>query len=172
MGPSDGVAGSVVGDSSSPGLGTDTAPRIKITLDELLRIGTLVRVKTIHNVQYEGHVLACDSHTQQLFLSVQSSSGSKDASCGPNQPVPPRHDVVLLNMNALSALDTISPPDANTPPPTLSQLNVQEIEARRLKNVEKKWKKISCVGVGVSSEGQSLFDKLKNQTIGRSALRL
>eukprot|EP00058_Branchiostoma_floridae_P020681 XP_002606171.1 hypothetical protein BRAFLDRAFT_126492 [Branchiostoma floridae] len=76
----------------------------------------------------------------------------------PSGKGPDRHDVRIVNLALVSHVDVVH--ECTEPPPALPVLNFQKLEARARHECSEKWKAVNLIGIGVSPEGQKLFNAI------------
>ncbi|XP_062872060.1 protein LSM12 homolog B [Trichomycterus rosablanca] len=114
---------------------------------EYFSIGSHVSCLTCLGQRLQGEVVAFDYQSKMLTLKCPSSSGK-----------PNLNDVVLVNLAYVSDVDVIND-RAGTPPP-LASLNFSKLANRARAEKEDKLSQAYAISVGVSVEGQQLFQTI------------
>ncbi|KAL4222005.1 protein with role in RNA processing [Mactra antiquata] len=117
--------------------------------NEYFSIGSIVACTTCYQQKIQGEVLAFDLGTKMLAIKSQPTSGKHNV-----------HDVKLVNLAFVSEVKVLKEADRDSSPPPLSNLNAQKINARLRQNIEEKKRQVNYIGVGVSPEGQKVFNAI------------
>ncbi|XP_045170510.1 protein LSM12-like [Mercenaria mercenaria] len=117
--------------------------------NEYFSIGSIVSCTTCYQQKIQGEVMAFDLGTKMLAIKCQPSSGKHSV-----------HDVKLVNLSYVSDVKVLKEADRDTSPPPLSNLNSQKINARLRQNIEDKKRQVNYIGVGVTPEGQKVFNAI------------
>ncbi|XP_035688466.1 protein LSM12 homolog A-like [Branchiostoma floridae] len=109
-------------------------------------VGSSVSCTTCLGQNIQGEVVAFDPPSKMLAIKSPSGKG------------PDRHDVRIVNLALVSHVDVVH--ECTEPPPALPVLNFQKLEARARHECSEKWKAVNLIGIGVSPEGQKLFNAI------------
>ncbi|KAK3108098.1 hypothetical protein FSP39_001151 [Pinctada imbricata] len=123
---------------------------MKITMaqeGEFFSIGSSVACTTCYNQKLQGEVVAFDEGTKMLAIKSPAQSGKHNM-----------FDIRMVNLSYVSNIKVLR--ECNDPPPSLSTLNLAKINTRLRQNLEEKRQKASHVGVGVTPEGQRVFNSI------------
>lgn len=161
------------------------AGNIPITLEEFLKVGSTVKATTLHGVVHQGEIMAVDNKTRLVFLAVPTKSADQGNNHNSNSNNSgtggTRHNIVMINLNMLKKLDTVTDNNSSTSGGDLKQKSggggphvngitaqlqscrVEDAELRFRQTLSDKMKRVDAIGIGVSPEAQLLFDKLSKQ---------
>ncbi|XP_029641452.1 protein LSM12 homolog [Octopus sinensis] len=114
---------------------------------ECFIVGSRISCTTVYNEKLEGEVAAFDIGTKLLIIKSNATSGNSNL-----------HDMKLINLDYVK--DVIVLADAKEQPPQLMPLNLAKLTSRIRQNVDSKKERVNHVGVGVSAEGQAVFDAI------------
>lgn len=93
--------------------------------------------------------MAFDLATKMLAIKCQPASGKHSV-----------HDVKLVNLSYVSEVKVLKEADRDVSPPPLSNLSNQKINSRFRQNIEEKKRQVNYIGVGVTPEGQKVFNAI------------
>ncbi|XP_060066989.1 protein LSM12-like [Ylistrum balloti] len=114
---------------------------------EYFSIGSIVSCTTCYNQKIQGEVLAFDEGTKMLAIKSSAASGKHN-----------RHDIRMVNLAYVSDIKVIQ--ESDEPAPALTSLNLQKITSRLRENLDAKKQKVNYVGIGVSADGQKVFNSI------------
>ncbi|KAJ8314239.1 hypothetical protein KUTeg_008800 [Tegillarca granosa] len=114
---------------------------------EYFSIGSIVHCTTCYNQKIQGEVIAFDAATKMLAIKSTPVSGKSNV-----------HDVRLINLSYVSDVKVLT--ESDEPPPPLTNLNLVKINSRLRSNKEEKLRQVQYVGVGVTPEGQKVFNAI------------
>lgn len=117
--------------------------------NEYFSIGSIVSCTTCYQQKIQGEVIAFDLGTKMLAIKCQATSGKHNV-----------HDVKLVNLSYVSDVTVLKEADREMSPPALSNLNPQKINARLRQSIDDKKRQVNYIGVGVSPEGQKVFNAI------------
>ncbi|KAL3832194.1 hypothetical protein ACJMK2_023856 [Sinanodonta woodiana] len=122
--------------------------KVDMAESEYFSIGSIVSCETCHNQKIQGEVLAFDLGTK--MLAIKSTASNREHN---------QHDVRLLNLSFVSDVKVIEEaPEGPLPP--LPSINLGKINSRLKHNLEAKRRLVSSIGVGVTQEGQKVFNAI------------
>ncbi|XP_033761703.1 protein LSM12 homolog [Pecten maximus] len=114
---------------------------------EYFSIGSIVSCTTCYNQKLQGEVLAFDEGTKMLAIKTSAASGKHN-----------RHDIRMVNLTYVSDVKIIQ--ESDEPAPAMASLNLQKITTRLRENLEAKKQKVNYIGIGVSADGQKVFNSI------------
>jgi len=132
-----------------------------------------VKVVNTLDVTYEGSIFAYDTITNTLVLASPSSSSPKDGA----KPTAQSYNLNFIKISlikdvtvtkAAPSAQSATPNNSNPPKgpfglaePKIGPLNVQTIQSREAAAVRKELQDAAHVGIGVTKEGQEIYDALR-----------
>lgn len=117
-------------------------------------VGSRISCTTLYNEKMEGEVAAFDIGTKLLIIKSNSSAGNHNL-----------NDMKFINLDYVKDVNMLA--DAKEPAPHLMPLNLGKLSNRVRQNVEEKRQKVNHIGVGVTPEGQAVFNAII-KTIGET----
>ncbi|XP_013399948.1 protein LSM12 homolog A-like [Lingula anatina] len=121
--------------------------KINMAESDYFNVGSIVACNTCYGQKIQGEVVAFDHTTKMLVLKSPSGPGRQGL-----------YDMRMLNLNMVSEIDLIK--ECSDPPSTLTNLNFNKLQQRVRATSEEKRRKVKYVGIGVTPEGQKLFNAI------------
>ncbi|XP_067952084.1 protein LSM12-like [Watersipora subatra] len=119
-----------------------------------LEAGTIVKCVTCHDTEIRGEVLALDLNKKAILIVSPLEPGSRH-----------KHNTIhMLNTNNLKHVFVEKEPASQKERPLIS-LDNNKLTKRVSEQVDRKLERISHIGVGVSKEGQSLFNFIQKTIV-------
>jgi len=120
---------------------------MNIESTEYFQVGSVVSCTTCFGQKLQGEVMAFDRQTKMLSIKNPSTTGRQGTL-----------DINLINMNMVSACQVIK--EATDSPPPLSNLNYAKLQSRAMTALNEKHRAVMSVGIGVTPNGQRLFNTI------------
>jgi len=117
--------------------------------NEYFSIGSIVACTTCYQQKIQGEVLAFDLPTKMLAIKSPASNGKHSV-----------NDVKFVNLSYVSDMKVLKEADREVSPQPLPNINVQKINARLRQSIDEKKRQVNYIGVGVSAEGQKVFNAI------------
>ncbi|KAI8802804.1 anticodon-binding domain-containing protein, partial [Cladochytrium replicatum] len=130
--------------------------------DPSATVGLWVKLRTVHDLSYEGQIFCFDQQTNTIVLQSQSATEA-----GPGAPPPQKYDFHILKVNFVKEVQPIEPKNGENPAGSgekglvaVTFVPIEKMLQREHVAIRAEKEKLAKVGVGVTDEAQDIFDAL------------